>query len=531
MNGFSKRLITFPLFIVSVLMGFCQQTMWVGETYNFDVTSSVVGLPANLSWSTNGGYLSLSGSGFYRQITITQYFSGTATVTCEWDYKLTASGSYTHTKRQITISCKNNQVSISPTSMTMSQGEKRYVSYSHQFSNQYTSAANPYFQSTNPEVASVDMYTGEVTAISPGTAYINVYSKISSGAPYCLVTVNQSEAVPAAPSNVKIRATKNEGEVYLSWDPVTKDRNGKNLTKKVTYTIYSGESNNPIVKNLDRTNYTYNAVPKGKQEILDLKVTAVTSVGSSEGTNAPLTPIGTPYKEINETFADGKTHYLWMWGGEFRDESGVYLYGEDSETVTSVSGDNGFLGFHTKYTSDKLFFESGLVSIVNQDNPNLSFFVFNNTDNQGTLSVYIRETGDYNWTEVMTPISISDLCGVGNVNVWREVSVSLKKFLNKTVQFRITLSNPNLVYTFIDDINCCVSPSGVSEEVILDDSFVSLNGREIIIHHSEGLAISITDIHGGEIYKGIGDVLTKINVGEGIFIVKVGNKVSKILVK
>lgn len=181
------------LAILASLSSFSQQTLWVGQSYTFDVGSSVVGLTANMSWSTSGGYLSLSGSGFYRTITVTQYFSGTATVTCEWDYKLTGNGRYTHTKRQVTISCRDNQVSISPTSMTMSPGETRYVSYRHQYDNQYTSAANAYFQSTNPSVARVDERTGEVYAVNSGTAYINVYSKVSSTSPYCLVTVNKVE--------------------------------------------------------------------------------------------------------------------------------------------------------------------------------------------------------------------------------------------------------------------------------------------------------------------------------------------------
>lgn len=188
-----KTLLSFMFAILASLSSFAQQTLWVGQSYTFDVGSSVVGLTANMSWSTSGGYLSLSGSGFYRTITVTQYFSGTATVTCEWDYKLTGNGSYTHTKRQVTISCRDNQVSISPTALTMSPGETKYVSYRHQYDNQYTSAANVYFQSTNPSVARVDERTGEVYAVNSGTAYINVYSKVSSVSPYCLVTVNKVE--------------------------------------------------------------------------------------------------------------------------------------------------------------------------------------------------------------------------------------------------------------------------------------------------------------------------------------------------
>lgn len=157
-----------------------------------------------MSWSTNGGYLSLSGSGFYRTITVNQYFSGTATVTCEWDYKLTGNGRYTHTKRQVTISCRDNQVSISPTSITLSQGDVGHVGYQHQYDNQYTSVAHAYFKTSNPSVCTVSS-SGEVHAVGPGTAYINVYSKISSVVPYCLVTVkNPKPTSISIPSNLKL---------------------------------------------------------------------------------------------------------------------------------------------------------------------------------------------------------------------------------------------------------------------------------------------------------------------------------------
>ena len=191
-NSIKKAITSLILMIIASLTSFAQQSLWVGQSYTFDVSSSVMGITANVNWSTSGGYLSLSGSGFYRDITVTKYFSGTATVTCEWDYKLTGNGRYTHMKREVTISCKDNQVSISPTSMTMSPGETRYVSYQHQYDNQYTYAADAYFQSTNPSVARVNEHTGEVYAVNPGTAYINVYSKISSVAPYCKVTVEKT---------------------------------------------------------------------------------------------------------------------------------------------------------------------------------------------------------------------------------------------------------------------------------------------------------------------------------------------------
>lgn len=69
---FLFMLITTILSFTSKL--YAQKNMWVGETYMCDATSAVMGLTSDVSWTTNGGYLSLSGSGFYRNVTVTQYF-------------------------------------------------------------------------------------------------------------------------------------------------------------------------------------------------------------------------------------------------------------------------------------------------------------------------------------------------------------------------------------------------------------------------------------------------------------------------
>ena len=192
---FAKQFLCLLLIVWSALTATAQQSLFVGQSYRMDVSSSVMGLTANVRWSTSGGYLSLSGSGFYRDITPTQYFSGTAIVTCEWDYKLYSGGSYTHVRRQVSITCRENKVSISPTVLTLTEGETGKVSYSHAYSNAYTYYANAYFQSTNPSVCTVDAM-GNVRAVGEGFAYINVYSKISGGAPYCQVTVKKLE-IPA----------------------------------------------------------------------------------------------------------------------------------------------------------------------------------------------------------------------------------------------------------------------------------------------------------------------------------------------
>lgn len=91
LTSIGKKVI-FPLMLIIVLSVssriHAQKSMWVGETYMCDATSAVMGLTSDITWTDNGGYLSLSGSGFYRNVTVTQYFSGTATVKCSWKYRL-----------------------------------------------------------------------------------------------------------------------------------------------------------------------------------------------------------------------------------------------------------------------------------------------------------------------------------------------------------------------------------------------------------------------------------------------------------
>ncbi len=183
------------------------QSLWVGESYTCDATSAMMGLTSDKSWTTSGGYFSLSGSGSYRTVTISQYFLGTASVTFSWKERLTSNSQWTSRSKTWYFACRDNQVYITPSNMTLSVGEADYVGYSHQYDNNYTYAANAYFSSSNPAIASVNEHTGEVIAKSPGTTYINVYSKISSNAPYCKVTVREVDVESVSiPNSVSIIA-------------------------------------------------------------------------------------------------------------------------------------------------------------------------------------------------------------------------------------------------------------------------------------------------------------------------------------
>lgn len=193
-----------------------------------------------MSVSSNGGYLSITGSGYYRKIMPTQYFGGTATVTAEWDYTLYYGDTKRHQKVTLTISCYNNQVSIHPTSIKLSPGQTYQLSYSHAYDNQYVGAANAYFSGGNSSFTVTS--SGLVTAIKPGSGYVNVYSKVSdaSKAPACYVEVVQIDPQSVAiPNNLTVYV----GETQTITPTVTPSN------AQTSYTWYSTASGKASVSN------------------------------------------------------------------------------------------------------------------------------------------------------------------------------------------------------------------------------------------------------------------------------------------
>lgn len=208
MKNCKKNISVGLLILISMMISLQAQaiSLWVGQSYTWDFSSAVMGSTYNMSVSCNGGYLSMTGSGFYRTITPTQYFGGTATVTAEWDYTLYYGDTKKHQRVTLSISCYENPVSISPSSVTLSPGQTYQLSYRHAYDNQYVSAANAYFSGGNSSFTVSS--SGLITAKSPGTGYATVYSKVSNAAnaPSCYVTVKDVEPTGATTSNYSVLA-------------------------------------------------------------------------------------------------------------------------------------------------------------------------------------------------------------------------------------------------------------------------------------------------------------------------------------
>lgn len=236
-NILVKRILPLIALLFSVVLRTHAVDLWVGQSYDWDFSGSVMGSVYNMNVSTSGGYLSVTGSGFHRVIKPTQYFGGSTTVTAEWDYALYHGAPMSHQRVTLTVTCKENPVSISPTSVTLSPGQTYQLSYRHAYDNEYVSAANTYFSGGNSSFSVTS--SGLITAIAPGSGYVNVYSKISdaSKAPCCLVTIKEVEPTSASISDFSIEADKSIS-ISLNVSP-------SNATVKTT--SWSVESGSDVV--------------------------------------------------------------------------------------------------------------------------------------------------------------------------------------------------------------------------------------------------------------------------------------------
>lgn len=339
-----KRLLLFAVFFVGFIYAqtllAATKQMWVGETYKCDATSAVTGLTSDVSWSTNGGYITLSGSGFYRNATVTQYFSGTATIRCSWKYRLYSGDQWTPTYREWTIKCNDNPCSISPTSMTLAPGESDYVGYSLKYSNSYTSAADVYYSSSNPNIAEVDKYTGKVTANCSGTTYVTCYSKVSANSPYCTITVKEVNptgvSLPSlltvnegANASLSATLTPSNANTTFSWWSEEKD----------IATVSSSSSNTVTVKGKTVGNTkVYVRTANGFEDYCNVTVRSTMPTGLSITDNLKLKYGGSKALETKMTPSYAVSDITWE---------------SDNEDVATVN-------------------ENGVVSAVGEGNANIT---------------------------------------------------------------------------------------------------------------------------------------------------------------
>lgn len=203
-------LLLFLLFIFTVRVS--ANSLYVGQSTIFVAPSAPSSNAAvyNTAWSCSNPNVSIHSSTYSATVTVNSYFSGDATIYCDYYYYWYV-GSFMHTAHQTT----SYTVSCIPVSIRLNESNTLELAPGE--TSQLTCKLSPNisptpyitWKSSNTRIATVN--SGCVKAISPGTATITVSSNAGDGTATCFVTVDhvnpQSISISPATASVYIGET------------------------------------------------------------------------------------------------------------------------------------------------------------------------------------------------------------------------------------------------------------------------------------------------------------------------------------
>ncbi|MDE7402582.1 MAG: hypothetical protein K2M87_04120, partial [Muribaculaceae bacterium] len=205
---------------------------------------------------------------------------------------------------------------------------------------------------------------------------------------------------PGALESCTISRTDTDGEVRLDWTPVTVGEDGRPMNPDlVKYNIYTFNNLGLevlLMEGVEGSSYTFQAIKPGRQDFVQCVVYPVTATGEGGGQVTEMIPVGTPYPGIEETFADGKLHYVW--GAEASNDNVRYgVYTTADSQITAVNNDNGFFAMQGSKENDYVDFFTGMINLAGMESPGVSLYVLNMgsesgaNDNHNQVMIYVRD--------------------------------------------------------------------------------------------------------------------------------------------
>ncbi len=263
-------------------------------------------------------------------------------------------------------------------------------------------------------------------------------------------TVYVGVNLPGDVTVASIGRTSTDGEVIITWDPVTVDVNGYALKESdVTYSVYEMNGTSRILKaeGLSTLSYTYQAVDKG-QDFVQCAVFANTVAGQGAGQITEMIPVGTPYAGEYESFANGTTSYII---GVVDLGGTVVLCNDNSlKGIPAADGDNGFIAAKCNIVGKGSAWMTGLISLEGMDNPGISFYTYNmGGDDDNTIEVAVKASDEPDYTIVQAATPVRKLVESAG---WGEVVIPLKEYKGKTIEVMVTSIVESQIYTPFDNI-------------------------------------------------------------------------------
>lgn len=293
-------------------------------------------------------------------------------------------------------------------------------------------------QFNNPGLGETLSYVDNLQKAGNYTYSATVYVGSTASAP-AEAKVFVGVDLPTTPTGLKATRTDVAGEVALSWNAVTADRNGINIaTDKVSYQIvqHIDGSDVVVVDNLNSTSYVYQAVPAGEQRFLNYTVYAKTNSGIGEGADFNTIAVGTPYNYISETFDGGNPSYAW----DMSDAGGCAWSIDDAlKCEGKLNGEYGEV-------------ISGLVNLSEMSSPMLLFDVYCPALNDNNIVEAILMSDNLPQEVKLLQTTVRDICS-NQPESYGHVSIDLADYIGKTVQVKLRAVVISQNVTIFDNIN------------------------------------------------------------------------------
>lgn len=305
----------------------------------------------------------------------------------------------------------------------------------------------------NPAVGGTDSYTDAPSTNGDVEYSLVCYNENGKGL-VATASTFVGFAKPSPLESATIARTNTTGEVVVSWTPVTTDINGKTYPAgSVKYKVCEYNSGwVPFTDFLDGDSYTYQAVEAGEQDFIQVAVFPFYESVNGTGDVTDMIPVGTPYAGLDETFADGKIHYSWIYS------SGATEYGEGGgsvslctgdtyENLNGVNDDNGYLQIKASYLEGSALFISGMVDLSSLVNPGFTFYVYNISNGTNPdvnlANVYVKDLSSDSdeWVAIYSK-PVNEICGAASAEEigeegWGKATVSLGAYAGKTIQIGV----------------------------------------------------------------------------------------------
>ncbi len=387
-----------------------------------------------------------------------------------------------------------------------------------------------------------DELVGEIKDVAPGQTYTYTDTNCQPG--YNTYTV---EFVNAYGIGVKTQSTvfvgmdaplpvanltlKIEGDGQnVSWEPQTVGVNGGYVDPaSLDYLISYYDAGEWVTYEgfTDDTEIETDCDMTGDQRWLVFAVIAINDYGQSEPAYSNAMIVGDSYDlPLTDTFDGGANTYFWANANPF----GTANVSWTSSGQMSAGQTGGCLVF-----SPYMFFSqppyistltSGLLNVSDKSEFNFSFWYYNDVAANAGDTITVEAYDQY--TDTYYPMGEVTLGGAESSWLEFNNTISLPASM-EVVRVLITINSDNGNRVYIDDFNAdaataveSVSSAGISIKTI---------GSEIIVSGLEGETVGIYSANGQAEYTGTASGVLSVPVSKGIYIVNVGGKAQKVMVK